>query len=242
MSLTARLTLAVARAQSELAEPVEAGCVAAEVLRHHPDLLRRHVQLVVARVLEEQVVALGARRAHGGRRPRSDRRRGSGGPRSRRAPAPRRRTVVARLANRGALRVCRREPKRSSSVTTASRPGSKRNPAASGASIRSTGKIARRPRRLAGANRGRGRRARSSVPSAAARSRRRASSTGFPSAVPQPRDAEIEPLGELGQAQLDVTPRSPPRAGAAPAGPATRSPRRGPRPPRGSARHRCSVR
>ncbi len=42
------------------------------------------------------------------------------------------------------------------------------------------------------------------MPSAAARSRRRASSVGFPSAESPAGDAEIEPLRELGEAQLDV--------------------------------------
>ena len=46
---------------------------------------------------------------------------------------------VRRRVNRGAVRVCRRAPNRSSSVTTARRPAWNRNPSASGDSTGSTG-------------------------------------------------------------------------------------------------------
>ena len=60
MSLTARLTLEVARAQSLPPMPVQARGVATEVARDHAHLVARDEQLVALRVLEDQVVALGA--------------------------------------------------------------------------------------------------------------------------------------------------------------------------------------
>ena len=108
---------------------MQTGRVAAEVLGDHADLLRRHVQLVLAGVLEDEVVALRSRQravdhasVSGDAVDTVD------------GEVPRLQLVGdragrRRLAKRGAVRVCRREPKRSSSVTTASRRASKTKPA-----------------------------------------------------------------------------------------------------------------
>ena len=138
---------------------------------------------------------------------------------------------VRRRVNRGAVRVCRRDPNRSSSVITARLPAANRKPSASGDS---TGSTAARRRRAPPAAR-----CERPVPAAGQQQRmprpRRApralaSSAALPCAVPQPEMPEVEPLGELGEVQPHVRRRAHRRAGAAPGPPATRSPRRALRP------------
>ena len=114
-SRTARLRLLEVGA----AHAVERRRVAAGVLAHGADLIGRHVELVAALVLEQQVVALGAAdRARDHARV-ARRRRDGGARRSRPRRGPRRYRAFG--ASRAGARCTRRRPVRSASATSATR-------------------------------------------------------------------------------------------------------------------------